>query len=244
MAEALVKSAARTIEIMELFAAERRRLTLAQLGTLLDYPKSSLSVLLKSLLSQGYLSYLPTDLTYFPTLKVTALGDWIPDIVLGEELMPILQSLRDATSETITLTTPAGQYMRCLRVILGTQRIALQVDEGVTFPILGSAIGSAYLASLPEPESRAFLARARSPRSGNTAAEVDAAEALVAEARRQGYSSVYDGVTEDTGAIAMAMPTTALGDVLVVAVAGLNNRIHLAEQRIVKILAAHIPKPA
>jgi DNA-binding IclR family transcriptional regulator len=234
MAETLVKSAARAIEILEVFANERRRLTLAQLGSLLDYPKSSLSVLLKSLLTQGYLSFLPTDLSYFPTLKVAALGDWIPSIVFGEELMPMLQDLRDATNETVTLTTPAGQRMRCLRVLLGTHRIALQLDEGTSFPIIGSAVGTAYLAALPEADCKLFLTRARAAKNGPSAAEIDEAEALIKEARAAGFAKVYDGVTEDAGAIALALPSPALGDPLVVAVAGLSNRIFQSEEKIVR----------
>ena len=232
MSENLVKSAARAIEILELFAMERRRLTLAQLGGLLDYPKSSLSVLLKSLLAQGYLSYLPTDLTYFPTLKVAALGDWIPSVIFGDELMPMLQDLRDATSETVTLTTPAGQQMRCLRVLLGTQRIALQLDEGTSFPIIGSAVGAAYLSELPAEARSAFFSRAA--RAGTPKAAIVEAEKLVKETVKAGFAKVYDGVTEDAGAIAMALPRTAFGDFLIVAVAGLSNRIMQSESAIVE----------
>lgn len=238
MAENLVKSAARAIEILELFAIERRRLTLAQLGGLLDYPKSSLSVLLKSLLAQGYLSYLPTDLTYFPTLKVASLGDWIPSVIFGDELMPMLQDLRDVTNETVTLTTPAGQQMRCLRVLLGTHRIALQLDEGTSFPIVGSAVGAAYLADLPTESRKAFFTRA--VRAGTSASAIADAERLVKEAAREGFAKVYDRVTEDAGAIAMALPRTAFGDSLVVAVAGLSNRILQSEAAIVEKMRSRI----
>jgi DNA-binding IclR family transcriptional regulator len=238
MAENLVKSAARAIEILELFATERRRLTLAQLGGLLDYPKSSLSVLLKSLLAQGYLSYLPTDLTYFPTFKVASLGDWIPSVIFGDELMPMLQDLRDITNETVTLTTPAGQQMRCLRVLLGTHRIALQLDEGTSFPILGSAVGTAYLADLPAESRKAFFTRAA--RAGTSPGSIAEAERLVSETAAAGFARVYDRVTEDAGAIAMALPRTAFGDSLVVAVAGLSNRILQSESAIVDTMRKRI----
>jgi DNA-binding IclR family transcriptional regulator len=240
MASDLVKSAARAIEILEVFASERRRLTLAQIGTLLDYPKSSLSVLLKSLLAQGYLSFLPTDLSYFPTLKVSALGDWIPSVLFGNELLPLLQDLRDATGETVTVTTPAGRHMRCLRVLLGTHRIALQLDEGTSFPIIGSAVGAAYLAALAPADYEAFIARARQPRSGMSAADVDNAERLAKDARQRGFAAAYDMVTDDAGAIAIALPTELYGDPLVIAVAGLSNRISRSEAQIAALLMKRI----
>jgi len=236
MASDLVKSAARAIEILEVFATERRRLTLAQIGGLLDYPKSSLSVLLKSLLAQGYLSFLPTDLSYFPTLKVSALGDWIPSVLFGDALLPMLQDLRDATGETVTVTTPAGQRMRCLRVLLGTHRIALQLDEGTTFPIVGSAVGAAYLASLDEADYEAFFARARSPKSSLQAHDVDNAEKMVAAARKRGFAAAYDSVTDDAGAVAIALPPGIFGDPLVIAIAGLSHRILRNESKIAELL--------
>jgi DNA-binding IclR family transcriptional regulator len=241
MADNLVKSAARAIEIMEVFAHQRRRLTLAQLGSLLDYPKSSLNVLLKSLLAQGYLSCLPTDLSYFPTLKVTALGDWLPSAIFGDELMPMLHALRDATNETVTLTVPAGQSMRCQRVLLGTQRIALQLDEGTSFPIIGSAVGSAYLSSLPPEAVKTFFARAA--KTGVRADDIEIAQRLVTDARTAGFATVYDRVTEDGGAVAMALPRTAYGDSIVIAVAGLSYRIRQSEARIVETMRLHLMAP-
>jgi DNA-binding IclR family transcriptional regulator len=245
MASDLVKSAARAIEILEVFATERRRLNLAQIGGLLDYPKSSLGVLLKSLLAQGYLSFLPTDLSYFPTLKVSALGDWIPSVLFGNELLPMLQDLRDATGETVTVTTPAGQRMRCLRVLLGTHRIALQLDEGTTFPIVGSAVGAAYLAALEKDEYDGFIARARSPKSGLDLRDIEQTDKMVKTARKRGYAAAYDRVTEDAGAIAIALPAGIFGDPLVIAVAGLSHRIQRGEAQIAKLLAkrAGITKP-
>lgn len=234
MGEALVKSAARALEILELFASERRRLTLAQIGAILDYPKSSLSVLLKSLSAQGYLSWHPNDLTYFPTAKVTVLGDWLAEILIGEKLIPLLEVLSNATNETVTLTGPAGQKMRCLHVLPGTQRISLQLEVGTTFPILGTAVGSAYLASLSEAAAADFFAK--SLKSGHPKAAIESARHLVEETRMSGYSRVYDGVVEHTGAIAMALPETVYGDALVIAVAGLHDRIHRAETDIVEIM--------
>jgi len=240
MADQLVKSAARAIEILEVFAQERRRLTLSQLGSLLAYPKSSLSVLLKSLMAQGYLSYQPTDLSYFPSLKVASLGAWIPSAIFGEELMPLLYDLRDATSETVTLTAPAGPRMRCLRVLLGTQRIALQLDEATSFNIIGSAVGSAYLAAQPVDAVAAFFARAA--KTGTPKEDLHRAQKLVAAARTSGFASVYDRVTEDGGAVAMALPRTINGDTMVLAVAGLSHRIAGAESRIVAAMRERIGK--
>ena len=237
MAQDLVKSAARALEVMEAFAAERRRLTAAQLGTLLGYPKSSTNVLLKSLTTQGYLAYEPREASYFPTLKLTHLGDWLPGSLFGSDLLlPMLETLRDSTGETVTLTMATGLHMRCLRALIGRHPIALQLDEGFLFPVFDTAIGNAYLSTLADDMILTLLQRrnAQVPRSQSIAA-VDLT-ATIDQVRAQGYSAAYDKVVADAGAIAAPLKSSQFGETLIVAVAGLNSRIAKNEQRIVREL--------
>ena len=78
-----IKSAARVIEVLELFTTDPRPLSLKEISTRLSYPQSSTTVLMKSLMSLGYLNYDPARRVYFPTLRVTRLGDWIPQALFG-----------------------------------------------------------------------------------------------------------------------------------------------------------------
>jgi DNA-binding IclR family transcriptional regulator len=237
MSQDLVKSAARALEILELFATERKRMNSAQLGTLLGYPKSSLSVLLKSLVAQGYLANGGGDQDYFPTLKLARLGDWIPAALLGSDaLLPMLARLRDETGETVTLTMAADLHMRCLHALIGTHPISLQVEEGVSFPLIGTAIGSMYLATLQEKAVAATLARWAKQHPGQSKAMIAKINADVVEARQHGYACAYDIVIPDTGAIAMPIRTVPGGEALIVAVAGLNSRIHQKEASIIQAM--------
>ena len=239
MADQLVKSAVRALEICEAFGLERRRLTAAQLGQVLGYPKSSLNVLLKSLAAQGYLSYSPHELSYFPTLKLTHLGDWVPEALFaGGAPMPMLQHLRDRTGETVTLTMPSGMHMRCLRAISGSHQIGLQLDEGYLFPLFGTAIGTAYLSTL-SPDTVAMLYK----RAGALGQRWDGLKlaGVLAETERcrnDGYIATYDAVVSEAGAIALPLTLNEFGETLVVAVAGLNNRIKRNEATIVRELKA------
>lgn len=52
---AVVKSAGRVFEVLELFRSARRQLTAAEVGHALGYPKSSTNALLRSLVALGYL---------------------------------------------------------------------------------------------------------------------------------------------------------------------------------------------
>jgi DNA-binding IclR family transcriptional regulator len=237
MSQDLVKSAARALEILELFAAERRRMNSAQLAAQLGYPKSSLSVLLKSLVAQGYLACGNGDQEYFPTLKLARLGDWIPAALLGSDaLLPMLEKLRDETGETVTLTMAADLHMRCLHALIGTHPISLQVEEGVSFPMVGTAIGNMYLATLDNKAVATTLARWARLHPGQTRASLAKIDADIAAARSDNVTCAYDIVMPDTGAIAMPVRPVEGGEALIVAVAGLNRRIHQKEAAIIQAM--------
>ncbi|QGN55821.1 IclR family transcriptional regulator [Novosphingobium sp. Gsoil 351] len=238
MAQDLVKSAARAIEILELFAARRQPMTATQLGTALGYPKSSMSGLVKSLVSQGYLSANGVDQAYFPTLKLSRLGEWVPGALLGSEtLLPLLSQLRDATGETVTLTIAADLHMRCLHALIGTHPIALQVEEGVSFPMIGTAIGTMYLATQEPARVEAIFERWGRDHADQREVLSEIALA-VDKARTVGHATAFDIVIPDTGAIAMPLWTRGFGEPMILAVAGLNRRIRDREEQIVALMQA------
>lgn len=233
-----VKSAARAFEIVEAFRSERRRLTAAQMGGLLDYPRSSLNVLMKSLVTQGYLSFDAHDQSYFPTLKVTHLGDWVPGALFNSGgAQPLLRELRNATRETVTLTMATGFHMRCLVAIMGTHQIGLQLDEGTQFPMFGSGVGTAYLSTLADDVVASLHRRAKASSPRGRVPELGAVMDEITATRSDGYCRIYDAVVPDAGAVAMPLSVAEYGETLVIAVAGLSHRIKANEAMIVKALA-------
>jgi DNA-binding IclR family transcriptional regulator len=242
MEDGLIKSAARALDVLGCFAAERRRMTAADIATRLGYPRSSANVLLKSMAAQGYLSLSPADQGYFPTLKVAALGDWLPEALLGSAaLMAELERLRRETGETVTLTMAAGERMRVVAALIGTAPIALNLDVGTSFPMLGTAVGAAWLATLDDAALDRALARLA---HAHGAAGFDAAaeRAEVERARAQGHADAYDRVLPDSGAVAMAVRLPGASDALVLAVAGLNRRMRANEAACVAALGACVAR--
>ena len=80
-----VKSAARTLEVFELFSERRCPLRLHDIHSALDYPQSSTTNLLKSMVMLGYLSYSRVTRTYLPTNRVALLGNWLPSFLYGQQ---------------------------------------------------------------------------------------------------------------------------------------------------------------
>ena len=232
----VVKSAARVFEVFELLREEARPLTATAIGRRLSYPKSSTNALLKSLVAMGYLSFEPDGLTYFPTLRLTDLGHWLPAALLGSgDMLSMLEELRDATSETVTLSMHSDLSMQFLRVLPGTFPISLRVTEGYLAPLFGTGVGIAFLSTRSDADIEQFAERFRRARGRRRSSfDLDAVLDEVRTARQRGYVAAYDRLLADTGAIAMPMPTQVDGQTLVVAVAGLGDRIRRNEKTILR----------
>src|SRR5215471_10913884 len=72
-----IKSAQRTLAVFEYFQTRRRAATVGEISAALGMPQSSASMLLKCLLSLGYLDYSTTTRKFRPTYRVAVLGSWL-----------------------------------------------------------------------------------------------------------------------------------------------------------------------
>ena len=82
MENSVVKSAARVIQIFEFFDTVRRECPVAEVADHYGWPHSSTSVLMRSLVTLGYLHYDSRRRTYLPSMRVAPLGDWVHSAML------------------------------------------------------------------------------------------------------------------------------------------------------------------
>lgn len=245
-----VKSAGRVLEVLELLGNVRKPLSASEIGRLLDYPKSSTNVLLKYLTNLGYLSFDPDTMHYFPSLRVTSLGAWIPAALYGMgDAASMLQEVHDVTGETVTLSMRSGQVMRFIRVLPGSFFIALKMDEGTVAPLFGSSVGAAFLATRPPGEVERLAEAARAMARTRVARQaIDRTLESLPQVRSAGYSVTFASLFPDTGAISMALPPASDGNVLVLGVGGLSDRIRRNERMIARAMRAaittHLVAPA
>jgi len=240
----VVKSVGRVLEVFELMREQRRPMTGTEIGRFLKFPKSSTNAILKSLVTLGYLSLDRRDLTYFPSLRLTQLGDWIPAAVLGSgRALNLIEDLHMETRETVTLSMQNDLSMQFLRVCTGTFPIALQVSEGFMAPLFGTGVGSALLAGKPDVEIDSLIERANAKiRRKRDRLDPEQVAEEVRTTREQGYAAAYNRLIPDSGAIAMALPQAQSDITLVVAVAGLNERMRANESRIVRLMRSTISR--
>ena len=232
MAQEIVKSVGRVIEVLELFEKRREPMTATEICESLGYPNSSADALLKSLVALGYLTLDTRNRSYFPSLRVMQLGEWIPGKLFSGETMALLEELHEASGETVTLSTQSDLHMQFVRVIPGTFPISLRVTEGYMGPLFGSAVGTAFLSRLKDRQIGRLLQRAkRTPGSVSSRVRLSHIMEEVEETRERGYAVAYDRILSDTGAVAMPLPNHGS---FVVAVGGLSPRIHRSEAAIIR----------
>lgn len=159
-----VKSALRVLAIFEFFAATGKPTTLTELSEQLELPKSSCFALMETLRREGYVYSLGKRNGYFPTSRLRVLGEGIlrgdPVLVLAQ---PHLQSLRDATGETVMFGKLDGTEVLYLDVKEGVHAVRFAADIGQRKMIHSSASGRALLGLIPPDDRRKFIARLERP---------------------------------------------------------------------------------
>ena len=99
-----VKSAVRTLRMLELFANEQKPLTLKQITTYLEMPKSSAFMLLNTLIREHYIEEIGSgQFTLANTLK--GAGNWLGGIieVIRTEAIKEMDNLISVFGESVVL---------------------------------------------------------------------------------------------------------------------------------------------
>jgi len=234
----VVKSVGRVLGVLELFKDRRTPLTATEICNHLGLPKSSANALLKSLVTLGYLSLNSPGKSYYPTLAVTHLGDWLPGKLFSSaETLNILEDVHTETQETVTLSMPNGLSMQFVTVLPSTFPISLNLHEGFLTPLFGSGVGTAQLSTRADEEIARLVTQANRRASGTKRkVDIERVMADVEEARNRGYAEAYDHVSSDSGAIAMPIPVGEIDRNLVIAVGGLSARIRDRKDLIIRAM--------
>ena len=114
----VVKSAVRTLEILEYFDEVRHPLNVVGVATALGYPQSSTAALLRSLTSMGYLRYNRTERTYMPTDRVPFLGSWIDPPLFEEAALPrLMRAVGTRTGQLVALAARNDDMAQYIHVL-------------------------------------------------------------------------------------------------------------------------------
>lgn len=237
-----IKSAARTLEILELFQEQRTPLRLTYIFEKLGYPQSSTTTLLKSMVVLGYLNYDRASRTYFPTPRVAALGDWVNHHLFGAgDIDRLVTSIFEQTNETVVISSQNDIFIQHLRIIQPTHPYKVALTEGSMRVLPHSAAGLVLMSHM-QVKAVDKLCRHINAYLGGTGDRIDITQLQeqLAWVRREGYGLLAAFPFPNAAAIAMPLPATPHGVQLTLGVGGLNSRIARHKSEIVAIMNAGV----
>lgn len=232
-----VKSATRTLDIIEYVVAHSRPLVAQEIATALGIPVSSLSYLLSTLVDREYL--VRDGRRYSAGAGLARLQASTESFTLADRAAPLVRTLRVQLDETTSFFVRNGWEMEAIVTESSEQALRYSVPQGRRLPMHALAAGKVLLASLaPEELEEYFASGEREPFTDKTVTDEASLRAQLDEARNTGFAMtdeefsrgivgigrliMMDG--EPVGSLSVAVPKVRFDDDLHARVADLLDR--------------------
>jgi DNA-binding IclR family transcriptional regulator len=202
-----VKSAARVMQILELLDALQREASVMEVSRALGFPQSSTSMLLKTLVTSGYLQYQSSRRTFVPTAKLARLGAWAAPMLEPDRwIIAAMEDVSKQTGETVILGMLAGTQVCYVHVIPAIKPLHFHVTVGTMRPLAMSGMGRLFMAQMA-PERVRDIVQAYNDRAGPDEIRPSLASILrrLASIRMQDYNVSVASLTRGAGVVAVPL---------------------------------------
>lgn len=237
-----VKSASRTLEVLELFAEERRPMRLHEVYTILGYPQSSATNLLKSMVVMGYLNYNRMTRTYLPTMRVGALGNWLPGYVYSDESYRwLVDELQRRTDETVGLSTQNDLFVQYIILKAPDHEFKMPPPVGTMRLLVDSAGGLALMSEMKDREIDKICRYTNYYQLAERQRfDLDELMREIRWTRHTGYAYMANKPQKELSSISMTLGEKIHGIPLAIGVGGLAERIARKQYDIIEEMKACI----
>lgn len=200
------RAIARVLQVVRTLAHRSRPMTLAELSTEFNVPRTSLFAILKGLQHEGYLTFERDFYSLGP--ESIELGH----AITKREAFPVsaqavLEKLGKLTSETIILSSLSDDRRHVIYTSVFEAQSALRftVKAGTVRPLSASATGQAVLSYLPADERKAYLNGGQFERfTAKTVATAAALRKIIRQVKQEHSAMTIDGTV--VAAIGIAAP--------------------------------------
>ncbi|UED83519.1 IclR family transcriptional regulator [Streptomyces profundus] len=207
---AQVKSAVRTVELLEFFAGRPGMHSLADVQTAVGYPKSSLYMLLRTLVELGWVETDATGTRYGIGVRALLVGTSYID---GDEAVaaarPTLDRIAEDTSETIHLARLDGTNVVYLATRQSEHYLRPFTRVGRRLPAHSTSLGKALLATYPDERVRAMLPATLERLTEHTITDRESLIGELAQVRERGYAIDREENTLGLRCFGIAIPYRA-----------------------------------
>jgi len=221
----VVPSVLKAARLLDVVAASRDALSLAELCERLELPKSSTLSLCTSLCQAGLLRRLEDSTYHLGTHLVDLAHAYLARTDLTREFEQAWASMKMLHEEGAVLAVRDGSdvvYAACRN---GTRPLGISYRVGMRLPVSCTATGKALISTLPDDEVRALFKGRRLPQlTANSCRTVPALLTELETIRRQGYAVDDEETHEGMLCIGVPIPDThggpAIGAVAVSMIKG------------------------
>jgi len=155
----MVKSADRSLQILEFIADAKEGLSHKDFSRSLGIPGSSLSALLSTLVTREYLNFDPVSRRYRIGPEILHLaGRYLASFDIVQLGSPILKALVTSTRESALIAIRKQDNIQIVSKELCSESIQQVIDVGERAPLYATAAGKAILAYLTAEELKSYLA--------------------------------------------------------------------------------------
>ncbi len=242
MADGVVKSAGRVLALLEYLGNVRTAVSMSEVATALAIPQSSASVLLKSLLTMGYLAYDAKDRRYRATYRVALLGEWLQQTMLeNNRLGDLVQAISEDTGDTVIVAQQVRAMVQYVHITPSSYPVRLHIPVGTLRPLSSTATGTMLMTRMGEAEVRAIVRRNNAERPDGTS-RVDEHDFVnvVSRARRDGFAITRGSMTHGAAVVAMMLPVHDNDVPMAIGVGGTIERITARQDMILEALRRHL----
>ncbi|WP_433270332.1 IclR family transcriptional regulator [Actinosynnema sp. CS-041913] len=202
-----VKSADRTVELLEALSASDRPLTLTELHRELSYPKSSLYMLLRTLVARGWVELDATRGTYGIGVRALLVGtSYLDHDPVVKVAIRVMEQVRREVDETVHLARLDGSDVVYLASRESEHHLRVVSRVGRRLPAHSTSLGKALLAARGPREVDALLPARLERLTAHTVVERPALHAQLARFRSAGYAREREENTPGLACFAVALP--------------------------------------
>ena len=204
---AAVKSADRTVELLEVMSRSERQLTLTELHKELSYPKSSLYMLLQTLVSRGWVEVDPQRGSYGIGVRALLVGtSYLDHDPVVRTAIRVMEQVRQQINETVHLARLDGSDVVYLASRESEHHLRVVSRVGRRLPAHSTSLGKALLAERSRAEVEALLPEHLEALTANTVTDRAELHEQLAGFHNEGYAHEREENTPGLGCFAVALP--------------------------------------
>ena len=220
-----VPACARTLAVLEVFAREKRELSVSDVARFLDLADSSCSDLLHTMMKAGYVVRTAKTRRFYPTGKLYSIA---LDISRNDPLymasLEMVELLSEKTGESAFCAVLDDGAVKVLATAEGKHHLRYVLRNGERIALHASALGKAVLGSLDDEEMRRQL-RLKPMRkvTNETIVDPNELEENVKVQRERGWYSVQE--EGNGGVLAFGIPLQIGDSKVALSIAGPVDRM-------------------